>query len=428
MAGLASQRHQTLAHRIAYGARTLSIAIPRSRLAGVVSPRPVRELRDPGAAIRKALERPHQSLPLADMLRGRKSALILTVDHTRPGPRRLLVPVLNLCRRAGAAPTIMIALGRHRKMTDAELRRHLGADICRRVRILQHDPFDDGAMVRRGTTGRGTPILVNRAVFEHDLVIGTGIIEPSYLAGFSGGRKLLMPGVAHHTAIDNNHYYLTDPGARIGRLDGNPVSEDAAEFAGSLPLHFILYSVVGPDDETVEVVAGHPIHAHRKGCDLSRGIYEVERREADIVISSAGGAPYDCDLVQGKKAVVPAAEMVKPNGVIILAAACPDGLGAEATFVRWLKTKTPRQVARDVLDRSRFSLGAHGANILARPIVQRNATVILVTCPAVAKALKGTYLTVTTDMREAWSSANRIAGPASSVLLIEKARRLIVRE
>jgi nickel-dependent lactate racemase len=235
-----------------------------------------------------------------------------------------------------------------------------------------------------------------------------------------------MPGLAYHASIDNNHYHLTQPGAKIGRLYGNPVSDDAFEFIQELPLHFILYAVCGPHDEFVSIVAGDRIAAHERGCALCAPIFSVPRQEADIVISSPGGWPYDFDLVQGKKAVIPATEVVREKGTIILCAECGDGLGAEETFIEWLANKTPAEVARDVLDREQFNLGAHGANILAKPIVEKSATVILVTCADVAEALKGTYVTAVTDLEEAWRIANGLSGPDSDVLLIENARRLIV--
>jgi len=413
-------------HHINYGRKTLTLDVPPRRLAGVLSPKPVTPVKDVASAVNRALKRPIESPPMSAMLKGKKSALIITVDHTRPSPRPLLLPVLEACDAAGVAPTIIIAPGRHRLMTARELERHLGRDICRSVSVTQHDSFDEKQMVTKGRTARGTRIRVNKAIFRHDIVIGTGIIEPSYLAGFSGGRKLLMPGLSHHESVDNNHFYLTHPDSIIGRLHGNPLSDDAAEFAAKLPLHFILYSVNGPDDETVRIVAGHPVRAHEKGCAICRRIYRVRPVEADIVVSSAGGAPYDCDLVQGKKAIIPAIRAVKRNGVIVLCAECPDGLGAEETFIRWLKTKTPAEVVRDVRVRSNFNLGAHGANILARPIVEKNARVILVTSPKIARALAGTYLIPVTTLSRAWKLANMIAGPESSVLLIEKARRLIV--
>ena len=413
-------------HAIQYGKRTLSLSIPDDRCAGILAPKAAQELKAVDSSVARALRRPVDSPPLRDLLAGKQTALIATVDNTRPSPRRLLLPVLAECERQSVSARIIVATGRHRQMTPKELSQHFGKDILSRCHVFQHDPFDELQMVTKGKTRRGTAIRVNQAIFEHDVVIGAGIIEPSYLCGWSGGRKLLMPGLAHHASIDSNHFLLTDPDAQIGRLHGNPVSDDAAEFAARLPLHFIVYAVAGPNDEFVRIVAGDPVTAHEAACNHSRSLYRVRKRSAEIVISTAGGAPYDCDFVQGKKAVIPAAETVARNGVIILCAACPDGLGAEPTFAEWLLGKTPAQVVRDVKDRKLFSLGAHGANILARPIVEKNARVILVTSAPVAQALRGSYIITTTRLSEAWRTANLITGPQARVLFIDKARRLII--
>lgn len=411
---------------IEYGKRKLCITVCDDRVVGVIAPRSVKEVADVDATITRAIARPIASPPLAALLKGKKTALIVTVNATRPSPRRLLLPVLKRCEQYGVRASIMIATGRHARMSESEVRKHLGADIVARCQVLQHDAFDESRMVVKGCTNRGTRICVNKAIFEHDIVIGTGIIEPSYLCGWSGGRKLLMPGLAHHESIDNNHFYLTDPDTRIGRLHGNPLSDDAAEFASRLPFHFIVYAVVGPEDEMTKIVAGHPVRAHEAGCSFCERIYKVRTKKADIVVSSPGGAPYDCNLVQGKKGIIPAIEAVKRNGVVIICAECRDGLGAEETFTKWLRNKTPVEVTRDVLDRSQFNLGAHGANILAKPIVEKNAKVILVTCASVARQLKGTYVTPVTRLSDAWKLANLVVGQEGTVLFIEKARRLIL--
>jgi len=409
-----------------YGKEQLAIDVDEKRVAGVISPRKAAALKNVESEVRRSLDAPFESKPLGAILEGKKSALILTVDFTRPSPRPLILPILESCMEKGVKPTIMIATGRHRVMAESEIISHLGSDIAGRFKVLVHDAFDESAIVTVGQTGRGTPVSVNRAIFEHDVIIGTGIIEPSYLCGWSGGRKLLMPGIAHHLAIDNNHFYLSEKGAVIGKLHGNPVSDDALEFAKKLPYHFITYAVVGPDDEFTEIISGDPYKAHEHGCLRSAEIFTVKKVLADIVVTSAGGHPYDCDLVQGKKAIIPAIKSVNKNGVIIVCAECAEGSGAEETFTGWLAEKTPVQVLADVRDRSKFSLGAHGAKILAMPIVEKNAKVILVTCKTMAEKLRGTYLTAVTDIGGAWKLANMITGEDSSVLFINKARRLIL--
>ncbi len=414
-------------YEVSYGTDKLALTVADERVVGVLAPREVDPVADLSAGVRQVIADPFESPPLQELLRGKRTALIVTVDNTRPSPTGMLLPLLDSCTAGNVTPTIMIAPGRHRLMREDEIERHLGSAITDSYTVLQHDPFDESCMVDRGITTRGTRIRVNKAVFEHDVVIGCGIIEPSYLCGWSGGRKLMMPGLAHHKSVDNNHFYLTDPDTRIGRLEGNPVSDDATEFAAALPFHFIVYSIAGPNDEVAGIMAGHPFKAHAEACRRCAAIYQVDRITADIVISSAGGSPYDFDLVQGKKAIIPAAETVEPNGVIILCAECPDGLGAESTFISWLRTKSPAEVVRDVRDRELFNLGAHGANILARPIVEKAATVILVTRAEIADELRNTYITAVTDLAEAWQLANSITGPTSSVLFIEKARRLIVQ-
>ena len=410
---------------IEYGRKMIAFDVPRSRYRGTVQPNAVTPVAEPEAATERSLRRPIGSPPLSKVLDGARTALILVPDHTRPSPRPTLLPMLRECERQGVVPTLCIAIGRHRAMEPAEIRRHLGADVLRKVAVVQHDPFDRKQFRNLGTTSRGTDILVNRMIFEHDRVLATGIIEPSYLAGWSGGRKMMMPGVAFHKSIDQNHYHLTDPNTRIGRLAGNPLSEDATEFAHACPYHFICYAIAGPNDEVVGVVSGDPYNAHEAACRRCRRIYKVKAPTAPIVVSSAGGYPYDCDLVQTKKGIIPAINLVERNGAIILLGTCPEGLGAEGTFIKWLRTKTPNEVVHDVRQRELFNLGAHGANILARPTAEKNATVILVTRPKIARELAGTYIRAVSRFEDAWNLANLLCGSKAGVLTIRKARRLI---
>jgi len=411
---------------LAFGRGTVEFEVPDEHFLGHVRPRPVTALDDVHEAVHAALADPIGSKPLSEMAAGADSVLILTVDYTRPSPRPLLEPVLELLEQASVRATIAIAAGRHRPMAEDEMVQHLGRQICSTYPIIQHDSFDPAAHVNRGRTSRGTPIKVNSTIFEYDLVLAVGVIEPTYLAGFSGSRKMLMPGMAWHEAIDANHYLITDPACRVGVLDGNPISEDMEEFARDLPLDFIVYSVVGPNDEDTAIVAGDRYQAHRVGCRLSEQIFRVPGPMADIIISSAGGYPYDCDLVQGKKTIIPAYELVKPGGAIVMVSETEEGWGAEGTFVKWLKELTPEEIVVEVMKRDLFSLGAHGARILAKPVVDRQAAVFALVGEHFVHELEGTFVRATSDPAQAMAWAQEHVGSDATTVAVHQARRLIV--
>jgi len=367
------------------------------------------------------------------MLKGIQSMLILTVDITRPSPTRLMLPILKLCKERGVAVTICIALGRHGKMSEPGLRDFLTPEIFDEYPVLQHDAFDDSIHLDVGVTSRETPIKVNRIISEHDFVYGISFIEPSYLMGYSGGRKLIMPGIAHHTSIDANHYWLTHADTRIGELDSNPMHQDAMEFLEHFRIDFLTCAVLDGRDRVTQIYSGDSVKAHGIACldsgkiFLYNSINRISGRTADIVISSPGGYPYDWDLVQGKKAIIPAMKTVNDGGSVILLAACPDGWGAESTFKEWLLTKSPEEVVRDVKKRNLFSLGAHGAYILAKPIVEKGATVIILTNEHLAKELQGSYIHAVRTIDDALELARQNCGTSQpTYLVLKSARRLIV--
>ena len=412
-------------YRLAYGHTYQELELDPAQVRAVLAPRSVEGIMDVPEETRHSLREPFASPPLNVLLDSQQSALLVTVDNTRPSPREMLEPILDACQKRNVTPTVCIANGRHRAMSKEELHEHLGQRIMTGARVIQHDANDRSIFRDLGVTSLGTDILINKVVFEHDVVIGVGYIEPTYLLGWSGGRKLMLPGLAHAESINNNHYYITDPDARIGKMDGNPLSDDSEEFMRQIPFHFITYAVAGPDDQAVKIVSGDPFDAHREICRQARGIYEVEKETAPVVICSAGGTPYDCDLVQGKKSVVSGEQVVEPGGCIIMLAECPEGFGAEGTFKEWLRSKAPEEVARDIKKRQMFDLGAHGAYILARPIVEKDAHVILVTNPELRSALHGSYVQTAADLPEAWELACRYCGDEPDVTICKKARRLI---
>ena len=171
-----------------YGREKLLLELPEERVRAVLAPAEVAGVEDLAAATRRSLQAPLASPPLGELLKGAGTALIVTVDYTRPSPAAMLLPVLDLCEEQGVRATVCIAGGRHRLMLDEEVRNHLGGLVVQRAGVVQHDASDRAVCRHVGRTRRGTEITVNRIVFEHDVVIGVGFIEPSYLCGWSGGN------------------------------------------------------------------------------------------------------------------------------------------------------------------------------------------------------------------------------------------------
>ena len=413
--------------QLEYGKDVRKFDIPSDRYLGVLMPRESEPLKDLNKTLADSFIHPVASPPLADKLQGVKSVLILTVDITRPSPTPLMLPFLEMCRERDIPVTICISLGRHGPMTETDLRDFLTPEIFDTYPVLQHDAFDDSIHVDYGSTTRGTPIKVNNIIQQHDFICGISYIEPSYLMGYSGSRKLIIPGIAHHSSIDANHYWLTHPDTRTGELDNNPMHQDAMEFMQHFQFDWFTCAVIDGKDQIIQLYSGDSQKAHRLACADSDKIFRVKGQNADIVTASPGGYPYDWDLVQGKKAIIPAMETMKPGGSIILLAECPDGWGAEGTFKEWLLTKTPEEVVRDVKKREMFSLGAHGAYILAKPIVQKQATVIIITNEDLARQLQGSYIHAVTSVEEAMKLAHQHCSVSKpTYLALKSARRLIV--
>ena len=412
--------------RIECGDGFLEIPLGDGRYVGRMEPWPCAAVGNVADAVEESLARPVGSKPFGELLRRARKMLLLTVDHTRPSPRELMLPLLEAAGRAGVRAEVLVGTGTHRKMTDGELHRHFGREILTRFALHQHVASDAAAHIELGQTSRGTPIRVNRMIFDFDLVAAVGWVEPTYLMGFSGGRKILLPAIAHAQAVENNHFYINDPAARIGVTKGNPLSDDSDEFGEKLPLHWITQAVVGPQDEITAVVSGDRRAAFEEACRLSAEIFRVRRVEADVIVASSGGRPYDVNLVQGKKALVAAIEAVRLGGCIILAAAAPEGTGSSKTFTQWITSMKPEEIVEHAARREEFSLAAHGARIFALPYVRKSAQVVLVTGKKLVEDLRGAFFHVTDSPEEASRIAREICGDAAEWASLHKGRRIIV--
>lgn len=236
---------------------------------------------------------------------------------------------------------VLVATGLHLPVRGRELVELLGADILSSFKVLNHDARDPGALADLGEeTSFGTPVEVNRMVLEADLALGLGLIEPHFFAGYSGGRKILLPGVAGERAVFANHGYgmIAHPRARAGVLEGNPIHEDMLEFMEKAGLDFILNVTLNKEGEVTGVFAGDPVEAHLEGVKRLDGYVRAGFGErADIVVTTNGGYPLDRDLYQAVKGLDTASMVVREGGVIVIASECVDGLGGHEHFLRLVR-------------------------------------------------------------------------------------------
>lgn len=357
--------------RLKYGDGELTADAPDGTFAGTIGPEtPAPE--DPAENIvRRALAAPIGSVPLAELARGARSASILIPGKTRVAATRVCVPALvDELVRAGVPAggiEVVLATGTHEHHLECDIATLLGDATASRVRTVFHDCFDGDALEMLGTTGFGTPVYISRRVLASDVRILTGRIVPHYFAGFSGGRKALIPGVAGFPTIRANHRLTLDPvrglhpSARPCVLDGNPVHADMLEgmqMAGPL---YCLNTLLDTSHRLLDAVAGDPEAAHAEGCRRAGRLHRT-RVEApvDAVITSAGGNPYDCNFMQSLKAVMNVRDAVRPGGAILWVAECPFGIDDD--FLRWAAIDSDEDLEDAV--RERYNLKGHNTLML----------------------------------------------------------------
>ncbi|NMB26244.1 MAG: nickel-dependent lactate racemase [Firmicutes bacterium] len=360
-----------------YGHGTWDLDLPKTGWVGTFLPKRPEIVTSEGEIIEKALDWPVESATLEQIVEPGMGVAIVTSDNTRPCPNSVLLPPLIERLNAGGVPdeniTIVIALGLHRPMTDAELRDSVGEDVFRRVKVINHDVDD---VVEVGRTSRGTPVEVFRLVVEADFRVCVGNVEFHYFAGFSGGAKALVPGVAAPVTVNRNHGHMVDDAAVAARLEGNPVREDLEEAAALVGADFILNVVVDEYHKVIDAVAGDPLVAHRILCQRLQetGIVDIPQ-PLDIAIVSAGGNPKDLNLYQAQKALDNCSGVVRQGGLIVLLAQCPEGYGNNV-FQQWMTSgKTPIQLLEDI--RQDFVLGGHKAAAISK--IATNIKILLVT-------------------------------------------------
>lgn len=398
-----------------YGRSSARVTGDRDNIMGILLPAEPELPSDEEAELERALNWPTGSPRFEDTVKVGQKVAIMVSDMTRPSPSyKLLPPLLRRIRSAGLKEsdvTIVFGMGIHRHMTADEKRGLVGADVYDRYRCVEST--ESGEYVHLGSTSRGTPIEVCPEVAACDFLICTGNIEYHYFAGYSGGVKAVLPGACNQRTVEANHAMQLLPGAELGAYDNNPVRQDMEEAGRVIGVDFILNVVLDEKKNIVKAVAGDPVEALAVGRGVVDGLYGVTiEKEADIVLVSAGGRPKDLNMYQAQKALENATRAVRPGGVIVLVAECPEGLG-EANFEEYM-TKYP---VDEIIERIRrkFVLGGHKAAAIARTLKKADVYLASAVDPDLIRSCK---MVPFASPQEALDAAFAKCGESAGVLVM----------
>ncbi|MEK6265322.1 MAG: nickel-dependent lactate racemase [Clostridium sp.] len=382
--------------------------------------------------VNKALDSPIGSPKLEELVMGKKNMVLITSDHTRPVPSKVTLPIL-LGRIRSVNPeikiTILIATGFHRPTTREEMISKFGPEIVDNEVIINHVSEDYSSMISVGTLPSGGELLLNKLAMETELLISEGFIEPHFFAGFSGGRKSVLPGVASAKTVMANHCseFIASEYARSGVLENNPIHRDMLYAAKKAKLAFILNVVIDSEKNVINAFAGDSELAHSSGCKFVMELASVKAVKADIAISTNGGYPLDQNIYQSVKGMTAAEATCKENGVIIMVSACNDGHGGQSFYDNIANASSPREVLDRVIKvgRNETAPDQWEFQILAR--ILDKFIVIFVTDMCDPCMIKKMHMQHAFTFEEALERALEIKGRDATITVIPDGVSVVVR-
>ena len=417
---------------IPFGRTRLSMEIPDQRINAVLCSHLESYTPALGESelVEVALRAPIGSDTLENLAAGKKNIVLIASDHTRPVPSKVLIPpMLSAIRRGNpdAELTILIATGCHRGTTKEELIEKFGAEIVESEKIVIHDCTAEEDMVTIGTLPSGGELRIHRLAKDADLLISEGFIEPHFFAGFSGGRKSVLPGIASQATVRWNHNadFIASPFARTGILEGNPIHEDMIYAARAAKLAFICNVVINAKHEVVGAFAGDAQQAHLAGVDFLRSLCQCEKVPADIVFSSNNGYPLDQNIYQAVKGMTAAEATCKEGGVIIMTARCNDGHGGASFMETMTQPLTPAEILAQIEATPKADTvpDQWESQILARILSRFHVVLVSEADPALVRAMK---MHPATDLQQALEIAEKLLGRAGSITVIPEGISAIV--
>lgn len=339
-----------------YGKGTLNAEIPEERINAVM----VSEMhhyvpeKSQVELVKEALENPIGTPKLREMAKGKNKVTIIASDHTRPVPSKIIMPLMLEEIRTGnpeAEITILISTGCHRGTTKDELVSKFGPEIVDSENIYVHDCDDESMLTDIGILPSGGRIILNKIALEADLLVSEGFIEPHFFAGYSGGRKSVLPGVASRKTVMYNHNatFIDSDRARTGIIEGNPIHKDMLYAARAARLDFICNVVINSDKEVIYAVAGDADLAHIDGRNFLNSKCKVDAVPSDIVITTNGGYPLDQNIYQAVKCMTAAEATMNPGGVMIIGAKSNDGHGGEQFYKTFKEEKDVEKMMNEFL-------------------------------------------------------------------------------
>ena len=366
--------------KLKYGKEEVRLPIEDKNIIKMLNLKKQKVLLNPENKFRELLKNPIGYPSLGELIFQKKASKILIIvnDITRPTPYEVILPpLLDELHQIGIKKEniiFIIATGIHRSNSQEEIREIFGKDIFFNYKFINHN-CDDSNLKDLGNLESGNKLWVNPIISETDFIITTGVIVPHYFAGFSGGRKSILPGICGRETIKANHGRMVHPDARAGNLKGNPVHQEMQEASEKVGVDFNINVVTDEKHQIIEIVAGELLTSWQQGVEICKKIYlcPIEKK-ADVVIASAGGYPKDINVYQAQKTLNNAYQAIKPEGTIILLAECLEGYG-EPTFEKWIEEAN---TSDDIIKRlkNKFVLGGHKAYAIAK--LTKEVEVILI--------------------------------------------------
>ena len=414
--------------RLDYGTDGLEVDLPDERVT-VIEPIARPAVPDPRATLLRAIRSPLDRAPLRDLVRTGQRVAISVCDITRAQPRIEMLQALfeEMPHVRPQDVTILIATGTHRVNTDQELERMLGREILGRYNVINHDSRNPSTLARVGTTSTGVQVYLNRQFLEADVRITIGFVEPHFFAGFSGGPKMVAPGLAGIDTVMTLHdaRHIGHPSATWGITEGNPVHDDVREIARMVTVHFAIDVTLNRDQKITAAFAGDIFAEHRAACASAK---ETAMRQVpspfDVVLTTNSGYPLDQNLYQAVKGMSAAAKIIKPGGTIVAAAECRDGLPNHGSYGAVLAAAPSPRALLEMICTPGYAVPDQW-QVQVQAQIQTKANVLIKTDGLGPNEIRAAHFTPIDDVTRAVEDALHHAGTASTLCVLPQGPQTI---